>query len=212
MDMRCWSDLPYDILVLIGKKLTIVDHLSFCAVCKDWRSVSKICCPVQFTTESLWLMFLRNPRRRSAQWEIGDPSSGCIYTIDAPLLSARTTRCLLSKHGWLLLISTKPSPSLFFFNPLSQARIDLPWCDAFSGLNWDRPKDPSLPVFAISSPPTSHDCVVWSVRMLGRVGRYECCMIGRGENNWKTKRRVNERITGPILHALFYEGFFLLEH
>ncbi|XP_038721122.1 F-box protein At4g12382-like [Tripterygium wilfordii] len=135
-DMRCWSDLPYHVLVLIGKKLTIADHLSFRAVCKEWRLVSKICCPLQFTTESLWLMFLRNPRRKSAQWKIGDPSSGFIYTIDAPLLSAGTTRprCLLSKHGWLLLYSTNPSPSLFFFNPVSQARIDLPWCDAFSGI------------------------------------------------------------------------------
>ncbi|XP_038719325.1 uncharacterized protein LOC120012119 [Tripterygium wilfordii] len=63
-------DLPYHVLVLIGKKLTIADHLSFRAVCKDWRLVSKICRPLQFTTESLWLMFLRNPRRKSAQWKI----------------------------------------------------------------------------------------------------------------------------------------------
>ncbi|KAF5737150.1 hypothetical protein HS088_TW13G00028 [Tripterygium wilfordii] len=213
-DRRYWSDLPYDLLMCIAKKLPLDDHLSFRWVCKDWYSVSKIYCQLNIPeslTESLWLIFSTKGRGRRRRWKIGDPRSGRTYFINDPLICARKSRCLVSKHGWLLLLvfSSGPSPSLCFFNPLSRARIDLPWCDTFSGLNWVDRKDPVLPVFAISSPPTSPDCIVWSIRMFSRgYEYYETSMIERGESVWKTKISETKGVIGPILHALFYKGIF----
>ncbi|OMP04354.1 hypothetical protein COLO4_09720 [Corchorus olitorius] len=81
--------------------------------------------------------------------------NGCKYaTHSAPEL--RGTRILLSRLGWLLLFrcdegNNDSSSELYFFNPFSKAKIVLPFMDVSKLI---------CPVFDISAPPTSPDCMI----------------------------------------------------
>lgn len=79
-----------------------------------------------------------------------DPIKKAHNCIDFPELKSQS-ECLASRFGWLLILS-RETTSLFFFNPVTRSRIDLPY--------WNH-------VFALatfSAPPTSPDCTVFAVK------------------------------------------------
>ena len=213
---RCWSNLPVDPLTMILRCLCFLDRLSFRGVCKQWRSASQNF-PAQYgrsaADDPLWLMISRNST--DTKWEFGDPSTTRIHAIDVPELCRSSTRLVLSKHGWLLVFSSKPSPSLFFFNPFSRARIDLPWTTDFSGMThmlkfryrrtiiYDY-----IPVFALSAPPTSPDCVVYAIAYIDE-DKIRISFCRRGDSCWST-RRIEDKIPrtkfGPIKNAVVHAG------
>jgi hypothetical protein len=210
-NQRCWSSLPVDPLTMIIRCLCFLDHFSLRAVCKQWRLASKNC-PVQYP---LWLMISRTSTA-TTKWEFGDPSTRRIYTVDVPELCRSSTRLLLSKHGWLLVFSSEPSPSLFFFNPFSRARIDLPWSTDFSGMThmlkfryrrtiiYDY-----IPVFALSAPPTSPNCVVYAATYISEEN-FEISFCRHGDSTWTT-RRVDKTPGikfAPIKNAMVHAGIF----
>ncbi|XP_028057732.1 F-box protein At4g12382-like isoform X2 [Camellia sinensis] len=123
---RDWSDLPADLLLLILRHLNFLDHLSFFGVCKSWRWALEQCTlENQLPAQPYWVISRKMSTSTDIIWHFGDSSTRRSYTINVPELSQ--ARCLVSKHGWLLLFSSEPISSLFFFNPFSRARIDLPW-------------------------------------------------------------------------------------
>jgi hypothetical protein len=63
----------------------------------------------------------------------------------------RQAECLASRYGWLLILSRETS-SLFFFNPLMRQRIDLPYSYRI------------ITAAAFSAPPTSPNCTVYAIK------------------------------------------------
>ncbi|GMY18845.1 F-box protein At4g12382-like isoform X1 [Fagus crenata] len=170
-NQSCWSDLPIDLLRIILSHLCFLDHLSFRGVCKQWHLALTIFPTVEYQASSVQPLWFMEPSIPNC-WIFGDPSTKRIYNIHLPELSWKTTRILVSKHGWILAFSTEPSSSLFFFNPFSRARIDLPWSNNFSNLTIlmsyrgskrDRPKLYNIPVFVVGASPTSPDCTVYAM-------------------------------------------------
>ncbi|KAF8395737.1 hypothetical protein HHK36_019688 [Tetracentron sinense] len=159
-ERREWSDIPVDVLVEIVGHLLFLDHLSFRCVCKAWRSASLQSPPQNHPkSQPHWLMSFS---KKSSTWEFGDPSTGRLYSLDLPELTGiGKTKCFLSTHGWLLLSHITQS-SIFFFNPFSRARIDLPWSKAVTDRVFYYPK--RKPVFAVSAPPTSPDCTFYPIK------------------------------------------------
>ncbi|XP_059444713.1 uncharacterized protein LOC132176497 [Corylus avellana] len=201
---------------MILRCLCFLDQLSFRGVCKQWRSASQNF-PAQYgrsaADDPLWLMISRNST--ATKWEFGDPSTSRMFTIDVPDLCRSSTRLVLSNHGWLLVFSSEPSPSLFFFNPFSRARIDLPWTTDFSGMThmlkfryrrtiiYDY-----IPVFALSAPPTSPDCVVYAITYIDE-DKIRINFCRRGDSSWST-RRIEDKIPrtkfAPIKNAMVHAG------
>ncbi|KAK9146823.1 hypothetical protein Sjap_006726 [Stephania japonica] len=110
-----------------------------------------------------------------------------LQIIDLPqLINFPFIQCLASNHGWLLMLSREDT-TLFFYNPFTQAKVDLPYRRSL------------FEAAAFTAPPTSPDCVIygfaavravvastssgadgdggnnklWCVDCLGRVGVFE---------------------------------------
>lgn len=144
-DLNIPSELLQEILSRLGLKYNIQASV----VCKTWCeaavSVRKLQHPLP------WLFY---PQRRS---EVGDdyilfdPSRSQTYYKTFPeLKGASEISC--SKDGWLLVLPVKYSLSVFFLNPFTRERINLPKRSGiFSGNN-----------LAFSAAPTSSSCLVIS--------------------------------------------------
>eukprot|EP00268_Persea_americana_P007744 TRINITY_DN12970_c0_g1_i2.p1 TRINITY_DN12970_c0_g1~~TRINITY_DN12970_c0_g1_i2.p1 ORF type:complete len:420 (+),score=45.54 TRINITY_DN12970_c0_g1_i2:369-1628(+) len=186
-------ELPQDILPLILHHISFLGYLSFRGVCRSWR----LAC-LQFPVESLptnqppWLMFSNETSSETTRMLL-DPLSKKIYSIEIPELCG--VRCLAAGHGWLLLLSVRHS-SLFFFNPFTKARIDVPFMDCFS-------------VVTFSGPPSSPGCIIFGI---GHVHHSSPNVVDiricrRGDDKWTTKILFTSGFCN-FTHAVFCGGFF----
>ena len=213
-NQSCWSNLPIDLLRIILSHLCFLDRLSFRGVCKQWHLALTIFPTVEYQASSqpLWFMEPSIPNC----WMFGDPSTNRIYNIHLPEFSWKTTRMLVSKHGWILAFSTEPSSSLFFFNPFSRARIDLPWSNNFSNLTIlmsyrgskrDRPKLYNIPVFVVGASPTSPDCTVYAMSYVDG-DKILVTYCRRGMKIWHTREITNEERRddrfAPIINVMIH--------
>ncbi|KAH9718077.1 F-box/kelch-repeat protein [Citrus sinensis] len=84
---------------------------------------------------------------------IYDPLKKAFSVVDFPELSFQI-QCLASGQGWLLLLSRRTT-SLFFFDPLTRRRIDLPYrSSVFNAATFSTaPTSPSCTVLAIERDP-----------------------------------------------------------
>ncbi|KAL6214783.1 hypothetical protein ACLB2K_014215 [Fragaria x ananassa] len=143
---RAWSDLPPELLSLIAERAGLFELLSFFRVCNTWHSAS-----------STSLAHIAEHEVNKGPWFLlyEDKNSECQlltatgkkFTTSLPELDGTT--CLATYGAWFLLF--KQGGSMFFFHILSRQRIDLPEFPV-----------PELTdhVGAVSSSPTSQDCVV----------------------------------------------------
>ncbi|CAL1403049.1 unnamed protein product [Linum trigynum] len=112
-------------------------------------------------------------------------------------LTGAVIRC--SKHGWLLMSQGSWGEQVFFFNPFTDERIDLPELDSyeFEGI-------------AFSSPPTSSDCVVlgYSVGKQDLNLAYVC----RGESRWTESvvERNGTQFMRSYANPVYHQGLFYL--
>ncbi|KAA3471088.1 F-box/kelch-repeat protein [Gossypium australe] len=143
MTSRDWTDLP--LLPSIVDSLGLIDLLRFRVVCKDWNSSS-----FATTTEieaipdqEPWCLIYGG---NNSECSLITESDGK-HTIYIPEMNGATY--LASSQGWLLLFR---EGSMFFFCPLSDAKIDLPGPFPHTAI------DDHVAVF--SALPTSKDCVV----------------------------------------------------
>lgn len=169
-------------------------------MCKSWRWALEQCTlENQLPAQPYWVISRKMSTSTDIIWHFGDSSTRRSYTINVPELSR--ARCLVSKHGWLLLFSSEPISSLFFFNPFSRARIDLPWTSEFFRLTDILDKHP--PVFTLSAPPTSLDCVLFAIAFVN-VDSFRISTCRRGETTWTThdcQCRITKFV--PIKDATF---------
>ncbi|PIA56627.1 hypothetical protein AQUCO_00700763v1 [Aquilegia coerulea] len=148
--MALWSELPNDLLCLIGKKLDIVaDRCRFRSVCKSWRFSL---CPfpqppwLMLSESQLELLQPSETNKRDEEKEDnkeeeeeynynsrpplrgfvgiggGEQQQQVIYEIELP--EAHQMRCVGSTGNWLITVGK--SSMIHLLNPISRVQIDLP--------------------------------------------------------------------------------------
>ncbi|EOY12244.1 Uncharacterized protein TCM_030807 [Theobroma cacao] len=216
----CLCNLPDDLLRIILSYLSVLDYINFRAVCKCWRlAFSKFAAVLSQEKPGRELpCFLVLKREHSVDKSImsdyhrpvlhttgmlgslcSSSSSRRIYRTNMPELCG--TRILLSKYGWLLLFRSGgiDSSELYFFNPFSRAKILLPFLDVSMLRN---------PVFAISAPPTSPDCMVFIISYVEPNQDY-IHLCSRGDSAWNC---VTAGHNGPALNVVFAKGIWYCLH
>ncbi|KAF6176285.1 hypothetical protein GIB67_023576 [Kingdonia uniflora] len=110
-----WSELPLDLLELIGKNLDVyADYVRFRAVCVKWRSGLSPK-PYSSAPQFPWLM---------------EPIQ-CFYDLlenkvqRLPLIDTHGHRCVGSSMGWLVFMEMS-TPMIYMLNPFTRVRIQLP--------------------------------------------------------------------------------------
>lgn len=195
-----WTDLPLEILELIVNHLQLEEFLAFRGVCKTWRLATSVyyITMAQTKERTPWILFYRDNDNPDATPGccLYNESSRKTCTIKIPELEGAS--CIASKEGWLLVHC---HGHVFFLNPFSRAKIDLP------GFPYN-----ILPnqVAAFSSIPTKKDCTVF---VIGRIDpeTIEASTCHWGDREW-TKHTLDLTTTyiETITNATFsdYEGLF----
>ncbi|KAJ4808346.1 F-box family protein [Rhynchospora pubera] len=122
--MAAWSELTNDILEHITIFLAFPDHYRFGAVCKNWRSVSKLrrYPPVP---QLPWLVVEEEKETRKRKfYSLSDAKH---YSIEIPELHGRYI--CGSSHGWLFAVDIKINGTLV--NPFTRECYELPPFPAF---------------------------------------------------------------------------------
>ncbi|KAG5537414.1 hypothetical protein RHGRI_024743 [Rhododendron griersonianum] len=149
--IRDWTALPTEILSFISSRLFLGDLIKrFRCVCKTWKLVPSlpVPCPTQCPIpQSQWLMLYRGLKKMELNFF--NPLYKDTYRMDIPELSGALLRC--SKDGWLLM--SRGKHSVFFFNPFTKAKIDLP----------DLPHHYNFDAISFSCAPTSLECMVFGI-------------------------------------------------
>ncbi|XP_043687777.1 F-box/kelch-repeat protein At1g57790-like [Telopea speciosissima] len=187
-ELRPWSELPTEFQELIVSCLCLEDYVRWSCVCKEWRNVSR---SLSAVNQFPWLLF--SPVN-DGKIKFFDPSQGNFYFDEIPDLKDAFIHCC--KDGWVLLSQTN---RIFFFNPFTKSRIDLPTCKTFP-YNSVR--------FALSCAPTSPDSVLISIE--SHVGSVDISTFHPGDAQWTTVKYQNndggmdvlfnnERVDGFVL-------------
>ncbi|KAL3534657.1 hypothetical protein ACH5RR_003118 [Cinchona calisaya] len=126
--MADWSQIPYDIVQMIGVRLDAVeDFLAFSAVCRSWRSI--------YSTRKWtpgpqvpWLMLSdnENSNRRSFFSLYREK----VYELELP--EAHGRRCWGSNDGWLVTIGS--DLEIHLLNAFTRVRMRLPAPSTFKFL------------------------------------------------------------------------------
>ncbi|KAE8660631.1 hypothetical protein F3Y22_tig00116951pilonHSYRG00535 [Hibiscus syriacus] len=189
---RDWTDL-HDLLPSIAERLGLFELLRFRAVCKHWYAASSGALDKIETVSDHEPWFLL----------YGDDNSTCTlitesekHTTNIPELNGTT--CLSSRQGWLLLF--REGGSIFFFCPLSRAKIHIPVKFPHSVI--------SNHVASFTAPPTSKNC---SVGIFNRATdtELELHVIHRGGASSWTKYKLEARFPRGIHYAVYHKGYFL---
>ncbi|KAH7517133.1 F-box protein At1g49360 [Ziziphus jujuba] len=140
------------------------------------------------------LLFLLGELSGETKHGLVDPIDNTFNSIDFPELESQS-ECLSSNFGWLLILSRETS-SLFFFNPITRHRIDLPfWNHLFA-------------VAAFSAPPTSPDCSVFAVEMPKYSCRLRIDTLNVGQKAWTRHgyfNNIKTTFTG-VVEAAYSKG------
>lgn len=198
-----WSDLPIDVLMLVTQRLSLVDHLRMTATCKSWQRATRS----TWSPQTPFLLFIEDRKAK-----FFDPLLKKVYVARIPeLLDAKFH---YSKDAWLLL-SRKKLSELFFFNPLTNEKINLPNIELFFNYLTDESINPNDRIFvkkgafvlSFSSSPTSQDCVVflilretWNGSSYDRVTIYTYC---HSDRTWKRFRSIPRGSTHDLFEELF---------
>ncbi|CAL1393494.1 unnamed protein product [Linum trigynum] len=198
-----WNDVPTDLLCDIQSCLFGADRCYFRLACKAWKSsFSNSNCEsdlqlgkVQRNHRFPILMHIGN---NSELVKFFDPITNSTSTLPLPSLKATEPIIRCSKHGWLLISQgISGHRQLFFLNPFTNERIDLPNVRFLQdGISF-------------SSPPTSSDCMVICYAVFpAYVTLYS---IRRGNYSWAYSSAEKKGIhfkssySNPVYHqGLFY--------
>ncbi|KAM7469429.1 hypothetical protein LguiA_007612 [Lonicera macranthoides] len=196
--------LPVDVLSLIGSRLLARDLIYFRSVCRAWRSVISPLpsSSVHFTksiTSSVSALvqfpLLMYSGCESSFYSFYHPICNTTYVLESPEIANAKIR--FSKDGWLLMSG---SHEIFFFNPFTKKRIDLP--NLPDGIYNCRS-------ISFSSIPTLADCIVFGI-MQSFLDYILFSFIRRGEDTWNTFRSTGNldfwvSHNNPVFHnGVFY--------
>jgi len=187
-----WSRVPYDLLSNIANRLELIDFTSFHHVCKNWCYATEPLLEAKFSGCDPWFLLYGEKGPRCSVLSNIDK----VYTVEIPELDGST--CLASYEGWLLVFC---DDSLFFFCPFSRAKIQLPNCPLTKSHDY---------IAAISSVPTSQDCIVVVLDRVNHL-KFELHTLCRGDDTWvKYQFYFNEYNLFPLKRcAMFIEGEFI---
>ncbi|CAB4311967.1 unnamed protein product [Prunus armeniaca] len=177
-----WSDLPPKLASNIAERLGPIELLSFQSVCKAWNSASSTASAKIESTPDFEPWFLLYDEDSDHKCQLVT-ETGKKFTMRLPELDGTT--CLASNQGWLLLFKKQGlegeavrncggASSMFFFQPFSKTKIDLPGCPL---------SELSDHVAAFSCAPTSWAC---EVCVINRINDYELKLhlLRRGDKEW----------------------------
>ncbi|PHU23721.1 hypothetical protein BC332_08828 [Capsicum chinense] len=120
--MPDWSELPYDLLVLVSRCFNLIeDSLNFGITCKSWHSVAS---KHNFNSELPripWLMLAEEEEGNSFR-KIFSLSNGMILNKRIPKASRK--RCMESM-GWLFTVGEDDGETSLL-HPFSGVQIELP--------------------------------------------------------------------------------------
>ena len=168
-----WANLPLEILSLIQTYITRErDYNILRFICKSWRCILVLHRQSPFSIDRFGL---RSPLLMSSQgsrYNFFHPLHHTYY-MQFPELSDE--KIVYSKDGWLLVksgIVRMEDKKIFFFNPLTKMRIDLPdltYCHRFAK-------------FSFSGLPTSNNYVVVGISstLWVKIGVFKF-----GMDNWQ---------------------------
>ncbi|KAF3336985.1 F-box/kelch-repeat protein [Carex littledalei] len=186
-EQRPWSELlPDDIVLSIKKKISFLDQRNVKFAFPGWSSVINADPYGPFLLRTWYV----DPPQRI---RILDPIDRYSYLLMSIGLPDITSICS-TKHGWLLL-SRQYWRSFFFYNPFSQALIELP------------PNNEQLFGICFSAVPTSSQCIVLVEEFKkDHVKIIFCC---RGDSKWKElyfPLENNHSFSVVNGNAVFYQG------
>lgn len=153
----CWSDLSLDLIGMIFPRLSDNDGVAFSCVCKSWRWYG-----VKFRRlppPPYLGPYIFSTQRSNLRCKFYCPKDNTYYhTYKNNISQVSNSYVRHSNFGWLLMSTY--TGDLFFFNPFTKAKIDLP----------KLPQQHSFSTFYFSSAPTSRDCLVVGLMCQGSVG------------------------------------------
>ena len=186
---RPWSDLPYELLCLVPSHPLAGDFVTFHAICKSWRwSTSLIQRKVSLSIDSPHFLY---PCLMSVDYHkcrFYHPTYLGAYL--ANVLELLGARICFSKYGWLLL--TRNNRSIFFFNPFTKVKVELPSiCSPYKVLS-----------MCFSSPPISSDYFVLVIYVGDEFGIIKC-----REKSWTLRDISVERLfDASTCNPIWYRG------
>ncbi|XP_047316579.1 F-box/kelch-repeat protein At1g57790 isoform X2 [Impatiens glandulifera] len=178
-----WSELPTELLEVIMSHLTLKENIRVSSVCKRWSTVA---ISVRIVNQPPWIMYF--PKYGNL-YEFYDPLHRKTYSLELPEL--QESKVCYAKDGWLLLYKPR-THSVFFYDPFTQEIIQLPKFEM------------TYQIVAFSSPPTSPDCIVFTVKHISpTVVAISTCQPGVLE--WTT---VNYHNRLPFVSSIWNKMVF----
>ncbi|XP_021803102.1 putative F-box protein At1g65770 isoform X1 [Prunus avium] len=128
-----WASLPVLVFLILDKLLEPIDHVHFAAVCKQWRSMSKLYnqATQRWCNKQLPPMLLIPNQDDDHRRVVYSISEGRVYN-NIRLQVPFSRRCCGSSHGWLATVDTTEQgcPMVVLRNPFTKAKpIFLPPLD-----------------------------------------------------------------------------------
>ncbi|KAI3959486.1 hypothetical protein MKW98_019076 [Papaver atlanticum] len=202
-----WNVLNADMVGLIAKNyLHRLDYIHFRLASKANRDVMPMVkltssCTTRCTDLSPWLVFSRDKCHDVYNF-VNPMHNNENYLMHLPDLVGATIR--FQKGGWLLM--SKGLTSIFFYNPFTREKINLP----------DLPVDMySFSGITFSSSPTSSDCIIFAIEQMpasdGMSNEIYIYFITRGAALWSICNFPNPNTEKFMpLHntPVFYNGVF----
>ncbi|CAN1232883.1 F-box/kelch-repeat protein At3g18720 [Linum perenne] len=190
-----WCDIPIHLLSSIQSRLLGADRCFFRLVCRTWeQSFSGYTVLNSRPHRFPILIWMGNGSGGRAC--LFDPITNSVSTLPpSPHLAGAVIRC--SKHGWLLVTQGTYGRSIFFYNPFTGERIDLPNLSLYS-----------LEGITFSSPPTSPDCTVlgYSISWPNAKLKY----LRRGYHTWINHQKSIDEMGSMKSYAnpVYHQGLF----
>ncbi|CAA0827380.1 Unknown protein [Striga hermonthica] len=189
-----WSDVPPEILSLILSQLFFKDRHNFKLVCRSWSSVVPNApqLPPPANSRHLHSPCLIIPQSSTpSRWKIFHSLHNAFYYLDVPP-QVEHAEIMFSKDGWLLMSARSDFSPMFFFNPLTWERFELP------------PTDEPFDSICFTSPPTTDKCFVFGIFVFGT----EFGLIRLGDMQWEigpfNRGSIQPRICPPVFHCGVY--------
>ncbi|KAF8101398.1 hypothetical protein N665_0206s0074 [Sinapis alba] len=126
-NLRCWSELPLDVMRLIFERLGFADFERAKSVCPSWRSASRQSKP---NNKIPWMILFPEEKNYCLLFNPEDREEEKLYKTQHLGDNFANCYCLATYRSWLLMdpsyyANSKEEDPLYIFNLLTHERINL---------------------------------------------------------------------------------------